>query len=170
MSFLLVVPRSASLTTAKSGIKTTAQFNCKIFNHNPGSKEPHLWSPNQLDHYKFSPDKYNFYADNCSFELNEEGTEYHLKCSADKKAIVDVTVSRAAPGVWAGKDGTSSFGEDPKKPWGSMRHGFWPRCTVKGSVMTQKGPVDLAGQGLFSHALQGMKPHHAGEFVSVNFL
>lgn len=42
-----------------------------------------------------------------------------------------------------------------------MKHLFWPRCQVSGSFVTQKGPVDFAGRGMFVHALQGMKPHFA---------
>lgn len=42
-----------------------------------------------------------------------------------------------------------------------MRHAFWPRCSVEGSMMTQDGPVDFKGRAFLSHALQGMKPHHA---------
>jgi hypothetical protein len=30
-------------------------------------------------------------------------------------------------------------------------------------MLTQKGPVDFKGRGQFIHALQGMKPHFAGE-------
>lgn len=42
-----------------------------------------------------------------------------------------------------------------------MRHIFWPRNTVEGSIVTPDGPIDFKGRGLFIHALQGMKPHHA---------
>ena len=44
-----------------------------------------------------------------------------------------------------------------------MRHAFWPRCNVEGSIITRAGAVDLKGRGFFSYALQGMKPHHAGK-------
>lgn len=60
-----------------------------------------------------------------------------------------------------GKDGTSYYGTDPQQPWGEMHHRFWPRCEVEGTMMTQSGQVDCAGRGMFVHALQGMKPHHA---------
>lgn len=42
-----------------------------------------------------------------------------------------------------------------------MRHAFWPRCVVEGTITTEDGPVDFKGRGLYSYALQGMKPHHA---------
>lgn len=42
-----------------------------------------------------------------------------------------------------------------------MRHAFWPRCHVEGSIITKEGEINCRGQGIFIHALQGMKPHHA---------
>jgi len=132
-----------------------------VFNH-PDGKSPHLWVSTPLDHFRFDHDKHNFYADNCSLELSEDGTEYKVKSTTSKKATVDLTFKRAAPGFMAGKNGTSFFGEDPERPWGSMRHSFWPRCKVEGSIVTPSGPVDFKGRGMFVHALQGMKPHHLG--------
>lgn len=76
---------------------------------------------------------------------------------------MDIKVARIAPGFVVGKNGTSTFGTNPQKPWGSMRHAFWPRCQVEGSFITQTGEVDFKGRGFFVHALQGMKPHHAGK-------
>jgi hypothetical protein len=51
-----------------------------------------------------------------------------------------------------------------------MRHAFWPRCSVEGTITTEKGPVDFKGRGMYSYALQGMKPHHAAaKWNFVNF-
>ncbi|EEQ32354.1 survival factor 1 [Microsporum canis CBS 113480] len=69
-------------------------------------------------------------------------------------------LSFGAPGFVVGKDGTSTFGTDPMNPWGSMRHAFWPRCKVEGSIITREKEIDFAGRGFFVHALQGMKPQH----------
>ena len=44
-----------------------------------------------------------------------------------------------------------------------MRHGFWPRCQATGSIITDAGEVNFKGKAFFVHALQGMKPHHAGK-------
>ena len=106
---------------------------------------------------------YDFHADNCSVELSADGTELKVKSSTSKKAVVDLSFKKTAPGFKAGKDGTSYFGEDLEHPWASMVHIFWPRCTVDGSIVTQTGPVDFKGRGLFIHALQGGKPHHLGK-------
>lgn len=46
-----------------------------------------------------------------------------------------------------------------------MSHSFWPRCTVEGTITTPGQAYDMAGRGVFIHALQGMKPHHAGKKI-----
>lgn len=141
-------------------MRTTAQFSSKIFS--PNSTQ-HLWSSDNLHHFTFSPDKQSFHADNCAMELSEDGKSYTIKSSISKSSIVDLKFTQEAPGLVVGKDGTSSFGTDPKKPWGRMIHKFWPRCRVEGQILTKEGPVDFKGTGIFVHALQGMKPHFAGE-------
>lgn len=143
-----------------SGIRVTCQFNTKIFY--PDRKTPNLWSSDPLSEYGFDKEKYNFHAQGCSVTLSEDGTSYHIKSSTNTSSVVDLKFSRTAPGFVVGKDGTSTFGTDPKAPWGKMRHAFWPRCHVEGSIITKnEGAIDLNGRGMFIHALQGMKPHHA---------
>ena len=143
------------------GIRTTAQFNTKIFY--PDHKTPFLWASDPLENYGFDPTKTNFHAQGCKVELSENGTSYHINSTVNRKSVVDLNITRLAPGFVVGKNGTSKFGTDPNRPWGSMRHAFWPRCQVEGSIITSSGPVDFKGKGLFIHALQGMKPHHAGK-------
>lgn len=104
----------------------------------------------------------SFGADNMTITLNEEGDAYTIKSTVNPDSIVDLKFTRKAPGFTVGKDGTSYFGTDPKNPWGSMYHGFWPRCAVEGSITTKEKTYDLTGRGVFIPALQGMKPHHAG--------
>ena len=96
-------------------------------------------------------------------EVSENGKTYTIKSSVDKKSIVDLKFTQGAPGFMIGKDGTSYFGTDPQQPWGRMIHKFWPKCDVEGHILTQSGPVDFKGKGLFIPALQGMKPHFAGK-------
>ena len=74
---------------------------------------------------------------------------------------MNLTLTQAAPGFQVGRDGKTFFGTNPKEPWGSMRHAFWPRNTVEGSIITKEGSIDFKGKALFIMALQGMKPHHA---------
>ncbi|RFU31149.1 hypothetical protein B7463_g5153, partial [Scytalidium lignicola] len=151
-----------------AGIRITAQFNTKIFY--PGASQPNLWSSDPLSNIEFSEDKTNFYADNCAIELSEDNKSYTIKSMTNEASIVNVTVTRVAPGFQVGVDGTSYFGTDPEQPWGSMRHTFWPRNTVEGTIVTNDGPIDFKGNALFIHCLQGMKPHHAAaKWNFVNF-
>ena len=147
-----------------SGLHTTCQFNTKIFY--PDGRTP-LWSSDPLDQADFDAEKLSFHADGCAFTLNDAGDSYAVKSVVSEESIVNLTVTRIAPGFQAGKDGKTFFGTDPAKPWGSMRHAFWPRCKVEGSIITKAGEVDFTGRGFFSHALQGMKPHHAGRSCMV---
>jgi hypothetical protein len=143
-----------------SGIRTTCQFNTKI-NYPKGSPKPLLFSTDQLSNVEFSDDKTCFYADNCAVDLSEDGTEYTIKSMTNEATIVNLTITRVAPGFHVGKDGKTYYGTDPAAPWGAMRHAFWPRTISKGSITTKDGSIDFAGKALFVHALQGMKPHHA---------
>lgn len=142
-----------------SGLRITAQFNLKIWTNDPA--KPHLWSSTPLSNVGFSEDHTAFYADDCAIELSEDGTSYTIKSLVDQKAIVNIKITRTAPGFQAGKTGTTLFGTDLANPWGSMRHAFWPRCVAEGTVTTEDGPVDIKGRAMYAYALQGMKPHHA---------
>jgi hypothetical protein len=118
----------------------------------------------------FDENMLSFGADNLALTLNEEGTAYTIKSAVNEDSLVNLTFTRAAPGFVVGKDGTSYFGTDPANPWGSMMHAFWPRCRVEGTITTKEKTYDLTGRGLFIHAIQGMKPHHAAaRWNFVNF-
>ncbi|KAL9597109.1 MAG: hypothetical protein Q9179_004387 [Wetmoreana sp. 5 TL-2023] len=151
-----------------AGIRTTCQFNTKVFY--PDRKIPNLWSSDALDAYGFDERKLSFYADGCAVTLSEDATSYSVKSAVNEESIINITVSRTAPGFQVGTNGKSFFGTDSQHPWGSMRHAFWPRCHVEGSIITKQGDIDFKGRGLFIHALQGMKPHHAAaKWNFVNF-
>ncbi|KAI1185815.1 survival factor 1 [Nemania serpens] len=149
-----------------AGIRTTVQFNSKIF-YTDKSK-PHLWCSNPLTDYDFSEDRTSFYAKDCAVELSEDGNSYTIKSLNDERSIVNLKVTKSAPGFVAGKDGKTLYGTDLSNPWGSMRHTFWPRCEAEGSIVTPDGPIDFKGKALFIMCLQGMKPHHAA--AQWNFL
>jgi hypothetical protein len=144
------------------GVRTTAQFSSKIF-YPKESGKPHLWTSDNVSNYSFSDDGLDFKADGCSMELSKDGKTYHIKSSNSKQAVVDLKFTQTAPGFAVGKNGVSTYGTDPKAPWGKMKHVFWPRCQVEGSIVTKEGPVDFKGRGMVAHALQGMKPHFAGQ-------
>jgi Svf1-like N-terminal lipocalin domain len=137
----------------------------KIFNHDGPVR--HLWCSDALNNYGFDEGQYCFYADNLAVELSATGTSFTIKSAVNEDSIVNVTLTQAAPGFKVGKDGTSYFGTDPSHPWGSMRHAFWPRCDVEGTIITKEKKYDMRGRALFVHALQGMKPHHAGTLLPI---
>ncbi|KAI9928287.1 hypothetical protein ASPWEDRAFT_50482 [Aspergillus wentii DTO 134E9] len=141
------------------GIHTTAQFNTKIFNLKGDG--PHNWHSDPLYNFMFDESMLSFGADNLSLTLSDDGNTYTIKSAVNDDSLVNLTFTRSAPGFVIGKDGTSYFGTDPANPWGSMSHAFWPRCAVEGTITTKEQTHDLKGRGMFIHALQGMKPHHA---------
>lgn len=142
-----------------SGIKTTSQFNTKIFY--PKNASPNLWCSDQLNNVDFSDDKTNIYADGMAVELSEDGTTYVIKSMTNTAAVVNLTVKQTSPGFVVGTDGKTLYGDNFENPWGVMRHSFWPKASCEGSIMTKDGPIDFKGKAMFVHALQGMKPHHA---------
>ena len=142
-----------------SGVHITCQFTTRVFY--PDGKTP-LWSSNQLDNYGFDDEKYSFFADDVAVTLSEDGNEFTIKSVANANSLVDLKITKQAPAFVAGKDGTTTYAVDPLTPKGWMKHVFWPRNKVTGTIVTEAGALDFAGRGLFIHALQGMKPHHAG--------
>lgn len=144
-----------------AGMRVTVQFSCKLFH--PNNEKAALWATDPLSNYGFDEEQHSFFADGVSIELSEDGSYYTIKAAVNENSMVNVKFSRTAPGFMGGKDGTSNYGTDPKAPWGSMHHHFWPRAKVEGSIITKEGEISVNGRGMMSHALQGMKPHHAGK-------
>ena len=87
-------------------------------------------------------------------------SSYTFTVSINPKTIIDVTFTRVGQGIKIG-DSYSYYGEDHAHPWGYMRHLFWPRCHVSGTITTNGHEFDAKGLGMYVHAIQGMKPHHA---------
>ncbi|KAL3490768.1 oxidative stress survival, Svf1-like protein [Aspergillus germanicus] len=153
-----------------AGLMVTCQLNVKIWNHNPtGSSSPHLWTSDPLENHCFTQDMNTLFADNLSIALNAAGDAYEIKSARNDAALIDLVVKRTVPGFQVGKDGTTLYGTDKANPWGEMRHRFWARCAVTGTIRTagkeynfgnEGGEGDI-GRGVFIHAIQGMKPHHA---------
>ncbi|OAA32130.1 survival factor 1 [Moelleriella libera RCEF 2490] len=142
-----------------AGMRTTCQFNSKVFSRD--ASKPHLWCSTPLNNFEFSEDKTACYADDCALELSKDGNEYTIKSMNDERSVVNLKITRTAPGFVVGKTGTTKYGTDLKNPWGTIRHAFWPRCAAEGTITTPDGPVDFKGKAMYSFALQGMKPHHA---------
>lgn len=144
-------------------VHTTAQFTFRL--HRLDSSRP-IWTSTKLSNFK--TDGTNFYADFLAIELDQASNSYTIKSSVNEDSLVDLTVKRLAPGIVFGADGVSKYGDDTESPWGTMRHLFWPRCTVEGTITTKTDSIPVRGYTMFVMALQGMKPHHAAK--SWNFL
>ncbi|KPI39114.1 Survival factor 1 [Cyphellophora attinorum] len=142
-----------------AGVHTTAHFNSKIFDHDGPGK--HFLCSDSLNNYGFDDAQTGFVSDEVAVQLNAEGDTFTIKSAANDGCLVNLTVKRAAPGFHVGKNGTTYYGTDPAKPWGSMFHRFWPRCTATGTMKTEKKTYDFKGQAMYIKAIQGMKPHHA---------
>lgn len=169
------------------GIHTQAQFTFRIFN----SKKPdelNLWTSTKLEDFRVEGP--NFYAKDLSLELNEEDNEYHFVSQVNEKSTVDLTFTRLTPGCKVGEDPNTYYGDNLEEPWGKMRHVFWPRNSIRGTINLKKpepteeeeqeeepqetgksvyeeqtitfGPTDKA-YSMFVMAFQGMKPHHAAK-------
>ena len=143
-----------------TGLSYTAQFTCRVFNIDDASQN--AWSSATLEEFGVENEGRDFKAKGVTVKLSADLTSYHLKMNCSKDTIVDVMVTRVVDGFKIGKDGLTTYGTDPAKPWGSMRHLFWPRCEAKGVILVRGAPVTVdGGAAQFIHALQGMKPHHA---------
>ncbi|EER25005.1 hypothetical protein CPC735_016040 [Coccidioides posadasii C735 delta SOWgp] len=151
-----------------AGLHTTCHLNTKIYSTDP--QIPHKWYSDTIHNHIFDEDMLSFGGDNVAITLSEDGTSYTIKSALNENSLVNLTMTRVAPGFVAGTNGTSNFGTDPERPWGSMRHSFWPRCKVEGTIITPEREINCSGRGFFVHALQGMKPHHlAARWNFANF-
>jgi len=151
------------------GIRTTCQFNSKIF-YPKSQKKENLFCSDPLKDVDFNDDKTSFYAENLAVDLSADGKSYTIKSLVNEASIINLTVSQTAPGFCIGKDGKSYYGTNPKEPWGYIKHAFWPRNSCEGSIVTKDGPVDFKGKAMFIHANQAMKPHHAaGKWTFADF-
>lgn len=149
------------------GLTNTAQFTFRLYNNKTGDADPNcIWTSTGLE--DFRAEGPNFYAKNLSIELNEEVNTFTLKSAVTEESVVELTVTKLVPGVIFGKDGMTYYGDDVENPWGSLRHLFWPRCSVTGTIKLKNDIVEINGYSLQVMALQGMKPHHAAK--AWNFL
>jgi hypothetical protein len=135
----------------------TAQVNFKMFY--PDGRIH--WSTVPLQNFVFENQKRNLKAENFKITLSDSGDCFFITCT-DPETTLNIKISRTAPGFKIGKDGRTNFGQDPKDPWGFIRHIFWPTAKAEGTVTIKGENLNIAGRACLSMALQGMKPHHAG--------
>lgn len=117
------------------GLHTASQFTFRIFD----SKNPedlNIWTSTKLENFYIEGP--NFYADNLSVELSEDGESYHIQSSVCDLSVVDLHIRRLTPGAKIGDDPATYYGNNINEPWGSMRHVFWPRNACHGTIKVKK--------------------------------
>lgn len=149
----------------------------------PKTKES-IWKSVNVDNFKTPApptggakyDKRSCRSDQFSILLNPAKPDtYTVSAKYNDSIQVQFTVERCprAPGWKIGSDprgGLTYFGAQTGKPSASpdltagydgyVVHRFWPRCTVKGTVIHKGAAKDLSGgRAIFIHAIQGMRPN-----------
>lgn len=130
-----------------------------------------VWTSQHLDNGEAKGP--NFHADGFDVVLTNNETEYKFTSVASEETQCELHFKRISDGFKIGKDGLSRYGTDPSAPWGTMRHIFWPRTSIEGRIVTNRGKdvITLKHEntlGMYVMALQNMKPHHLAK--SWNFL
>lgn len=142
------------------GLQITAQVNFKLFNRLNFKEEEMIWKSVKLENFEIV-NGHDFKADGLLIELIGD-SQYKISAKVDDECQVDFTFDKVGDGVKFGNDGTTLYGLDINEPWGSMRHIFWPRSEINGSVLFKGDKIQINNAiGMYVLALQGMKPHHA---------
>jgi hypothetical protein len=147
----------------------TIQFVCKVYN--PNSKEI-IWKSVNVSNFVTPPpglDKRSSKADEFSFTFKSTpGSDfpesYKITANLAGNIQISLDVSRPAgvPGFKIGKGekgGYSYLGSNPDKADGYVIHRIWPMLTAKGHVINKGKAIEVAGPGMFVHAIQGMRPN-----------
>ncbi|KZT52234.1 oxidative stress survival, Svf1-like protein [Calocera cornea HHB12733] len=154
----------------------TVQFTCKVYD--PASGEQ-TWKSTNVSKFVTPPPasgSRTYDKRSCQSEkfrvVHTPATathpeQYRVDATPDNGVQVSLTVERPndIPGCKIGKGprgGYSYFGP-VDRPDGFVVHRFWPRTTCSGVVMVNGTAYDAKGQGMFVHAIQGMRPNLVAE-------
>lgn len=144
----------------------TAQFTCRVTHDD--IPEDNVWTSTALEDFEAKGTEFS--AHDTYVSLNEKCDQYKINSKVNQESIVDFTITRQAAAFKIGADGASLYGTDLDHPWGSMRHVFWPRAAVKGTIHINGKEIEIDGESMYVMAMQGMKPHHtAARWNFVNF-
>ncbi|KAF9397177.1 putative cell survival pathways protein [Mortierella sp. AD011] len=105
-----------------------------------------------LTNFNLSADKLSASTNLMSITLSPDGQKFTVQVTNPPDLIVSLTFERTAKGYKIG-EGKSFFGD------GYVSHKFWPASKVTGMMIVDGKAHDMAGQGTFVHAIQGMRPH-----------
>ncbi|CCH62459.1 hypothetical protein TBLA_0H01720 [Henningerozyma blattae CBS 6284] len=118
---------------------TQAQFTFRIFDSNNPEKL-NVWTSTKLENFEIKGT--DFFADNLSLELNKELNQYHFISNVNKRSKIDIYFDQVVKGCKLGEDPFTYYGDNIEEPWGSMRHIFWPRNKVTGTIQLKR-PISL---------------------------
>ncbi|KAI9639430.1 oxidative stress survival, Svf1-like protein [Dioszegia hungarica] len=116
-----------------------------------------------------------------TFEIKHTGSptteeSYRITANLDKTVQIDIMFTRPAdsPGFKLGKGpggGVSVFGKDASesKRDGIISHRFLPVMQSSGHVVINGQMVDAKGDGMFVHAIQGLRPDSAASRWNFGF-
>ncbi|EPQ28033.1 uncharacterized protein PFL1_04360 [Pseudozyma flocculosa PF-1] len=99
------------------------------------------------------------------FQTDDKGNDaYTITANLDADLQLSYTFTRPSETLgWklgAGpKGGMSFFGANAGSPDGYVVHRFWPIAMSQGHIIAKGQAIDAKGQGMFVHAIQGMRPN-----------
>ncbi|KAF9985938.1 putative cell survival pathways protein [Mortierella antarctica] len=105
-----------------------------------------------LTNFVLSADKRSASTNLMTINMSPDGQKFTIQVTNPPDLIVSLTFERTAKGYKIG-EGKSFFGD------GYVSHKFWPACKVSGMMIVEGKAHDMAGEGTFVHAIQGMRPH-----------
>ncbi|EJU04999.1 oxidative stress survival Svf1-like protein [Dacryopinax primogenitus] len=152
------------------------QFTCKFYD--PQTNEQ-IWKSANVSHFLTPPppsqgrtyDRRSSQADKFrvihSPATATELESYKVDAQPDEGFHVSLLVERPREiegfKFGAGARGGFSYFGEMDKPDGCVVHRFWPRTKTSGVVLVNGKAVSASGQGMFVHAIQGMRPNLVAE-------
>ncbi|KAJ3876907.1 survival factor 1 [Lentinula edodes] len=147
----------------------TIQFTCKIYD--PQTQKS-TWKSINVSNFTCPPtglDRRSCKADEFSFtHKSKPDSDYpesyiiQANPAPDLQIFLEVTRPASASGwkIGSGDDGGySKFGPDASNPEGYVIHRFWPLMKSSGHIVVNGKATPVEGQGMFVHAIQGMRPN-----------
>lgn len=149
------------------------QVTFKLFNPSTGDK---IWKSVSVSKFVSPAPKS---SDKRTCKSDQLHVDFVTLPNGDEKFVLDVTYDAEVQLSWSfirpadnkgwkigtGPDGGKSiFGPQPPptpnaEPDGYVFHAFWPVAKTEGVLLAKGGVIDGAGQGMFIHAIQGMRPN-----------
>ncbi|KAJ3821885.1 oxidative stress survival Svf1-like protein [Lentinula raphanica] len=147
----------------------TIQFTCKIYD---SEAQKSTWKSIHVTNFTCAPpgsDRRSCKADEFSFTYKSkpdsdypESYTVHANPAPEVQIFLEVTRPVSASGWKVGsgdEGGYSKFGPDPSNPEGYVIHRFWPLVKASGHLVINGQATPVEGQGMFVHAIQGMRPN-----------